>query len=56
MMTSPPAVRTAIHADIPAMVSVINAAFAIETFIDGTRTDPEDLAEMMQGGRFPAGL
>jgi GNAT superfamily N-acetyltransferase len=34
------------------MVSVINAAFAIETFIDGTRTDPEDLAEMMQGGAF----
>jgi len=31
---------------------VINAAFAIETFLEGTRTDDERLAAMMQKGEI----
>jgi GNAT superfamily N-acetyltransferase len=45
-------VRLAAAADIPRMVSLINAAFAIETFLAGTRTDEQGLAEMMQKGSF----
>jgi GNAT superfamily N-acetyltransferase len=52
MPSKPPAIRIATAADIPAMVSVTNAAFAIETFLEGTRTDQPRLAEMMQKGKF----
>ncbi len=45
-------VRIATAADIAAMISVVNAAFAIEDFIDGTRTDEERLSEMMHKGTF----
>jgi ribosomal protein S18 acetylase RimI-like enzyme len=31
---------------------VVHAAFAIETFIDGTRTDEEGMAEMISHGEF----
>jgi ribosomal protein S18 acetylase RimI-like enzyme len=31
---------------------VVNAAFAIETFLEGTRTDTEGVAEMMRKGEF----
>ena len=52
-MVSPlPIIRLATTTDAPAMVSVINAAFSVEDFIEGTRTDGERLAEMMQKGRF----
>jgi GNAT superfamily N-acetyltransferase len=34
------------------MISVTNAAFAIESFLDGTRTDEERLIAMMQKGIF----
>ncbi len=37
------------------MVPVINAAFAIEGFLEGTRTDDERLAETMTKGRFLLG-
>src|SRR5260370_27092112 len=37
---------------MPAMIPVVNAAFAIETFLDGTRTDEERMAEMMRKGEF----
>ncbi len=45
-------VRLATPADADAMISVVNAAFAIETFLDGTRTDHERMAEIMQRGEF----
>jgi ribosomal protein S18 acetylase RimI-like enzyme len=45
-------IRTATKADIPAMVAVVNAAFAVERFIEGTRTDEADIAEMMKKGVF----
>src|SRR5271155_5352570 len=45
-------VRVATAVDRPAMVSLINAAFAIETFLEGTRTDDADLVEKMTIGNF----
>jgi len=37
------------------MIPLINAAFAIETFLEGTRTDEADLAEKMEKGSFLLG-
>lgn len=45
-------IRAATARDMPAMIPVVNAAFAVETFIDGTRTDEERMAEMMSSGDF----
>jgi predicted N-acetyltransferase YhbS len=42
--------RLAAPADIPALAAMINSAFAIETFLEGTRTDDERLAAMMRKG------
>lgn len=45
-------IRVATDGDIRAMVAVINAAFVVEDFIDGTRTDVANMAEMMRKGGF----
>lgn len=45
-------VRLATAADMPQVIALVNGAFAVETFIDGTRTDEERLAEMMQKGNL----
>jgi ribosomal protein S18 acetylase RimI-like enzyme len=45
-------VRPATAADMAHMIALVNAAFAVETFIDGTRTDEERLAEMMRSGHL----
>jgi GNAT superfamily N-acetyltransferase len=45
-------IRIASAGDIAAMIPVVNAAFAIETFIDGTRTDRERISEMLSKGEF----
>ena len=45
-------VRPATDSDIPAIVRVTNLAYAVETFIDGTRTDESDVARHMSSGRF----
>lgn len=37
---------------MPAMISTVNAAFVIEDFLDGTRTDPMRMAALMQKGEF----
>jgi GNAT superfamily N-acetyltransferase len=34
------------------MIPVVNDAFAVETFLDGTRTDEERMTEMMRKGEF----
>ncbi len=47
-----PTIRVATMADRCAMMPAINSAFAIEQFMDGTRTDEVRLAEMMQTGEF----
>jgi N-acetylglutamate synthase-like GNAT family acetyltransferase len=44
--------RIATSADVPAIVPMVNAAFAVETFLDGTRTDRERTTDMMQRGEF----
>jgi predicted N-acetyltransferase YhbS len=43
-------IRPAAEADRPRLISLINAAFAIERFLEGTRTDEERLAAMMRQG------
>ncbi len=48
----PVRIRLATAADMAAMIPVVNAAFAIETFLEGTRTDEERTAEMMRKGEF----
>jgi predicted N-acetyltransferase YhbS len=45
-------IRPATIADIPAIAPVVNAAFAIETFLEGPRTDQQKMAEMMRMGEF----
>jgi ribosomal protein S18 acetylase RimI-like enzyme len=47
-------IRPAIAADRPRLIPVINSAFAIETFLEGTRTDDDRLAAMMQSGTILA--
>ena len=41
-------IRLATAADRPQLIPLINAAFAIETFLEGTRTDDHRLAAVMQ--------
>jgi ribosomal protein S18 acetylase RimI-like enzyme len=43
-------IRSAIPADSPRLIPLINQAFAIETFMTGPRTDPERLAASLQKG------
>jgi len=43
-------VRPATAADIARLKQLVNAAFSIETFLEGTRTDEAGLAAMMQEG------
>jgi ribosomal protein S18 acetylase RimI-like enzyme len=50
MSGNAPRIRPAQPADIPALCTLINAAFAIETFLEGTRTDPQRLAAMLATG------
>ena len=45
-------IRHATRADMPAMIPLVNASFAIEVFIDGTRTDEQRMSEMMAKGEF----
>lgn len=45
-------IRVATPADIAEMIRVVNVAFAIETFLDGTRTDETRMSEMMREGDF----
>ena len=45
-------IRMATPADMAALIPLVNAAFAVETFIDGTRTDQERMAALMEKGVF----
>ena len=45
-------IRLATWDDRTAMIPAINEAFAIEKFLEGTRTDEQRLAEMMESGEF----
>jgi GNAT superfamily N-acetyltransferase len=48
-------VRVAAVADCGALAALINSAFAIEKFLEGERTDEEQLKTMMQKGEFLLG-
>jgi GNAT superfamily N-acetyltransferase len=48
----PHGVRLASAADRADLVSLINSAFSVETFLEGTRTDEERLASMMRKGEI----
>jgi GNAT superfamily N-acetyltransferase len=48
-------IRVATAEDMPAMVDIVNAAFAIETFLDGERINKKQMGEMMQNGQFLVG-
>ncbi|HEV2484836.1 MAG TPA: GNAT family N-acetyltransferase [Terracidiphilus sp.] len=45
-----PYIRVATDDDRPRLIVLVNVAFSIETFLEGTRTDDERLAGMMQKG------
>lgn len=45
-------IRVAGTADMHKMIPIVNAAFAVETFLAGTRTDAARMAEMMGKGEF----
>ena len=47
-----PNIRVATMDDRSEMMPAINSAFAIEEFMEGTRTDEARLAEMMRAGDF----
>ena len=47
---SPIHFRLAAPADSPHLILLINSAFSIETFLEGTRTDEARLAAMMEKG------
>jgi GNAT superfamily N-acetyltransferase len=49
-------VRVASEADAAAIASITNAAFAIETFLEGMRTDAARVADMMRLGEFLVAL
>jgi hypothetical protein len=45
-------IRIATAADVLAAIPLVNAAFAIATFLGGDRTDEIRISEMMQKGEF----
>jgi ribosomal protein S18 acetylase RimI-like enzyme len=45
-------IRPATSADSRQIIAIVNAAFALEDFLDGTRTDEERLAAMWDKGTF----
>jgi GNAT superfamily N-acetyltransferase len=49
---SPVRIRVATAEDMDALIPLVNAAFAVEDFIEGTRTDASRMAESMQTGEF----
>src|SRR5579885_2206010 len=45
-------VRMAVDTDAVEIIPIVNAAFAVETFLEGTRTDELRMAESMKRGKF----
>lgn len=45
-------IRIADSDDISGMIAMINAAFVVENFIEGTRTDPQRMSTLMHKGEF----
>lgn len=49
---APATIRVATEADHARLIPLINSAFAVETFLEGTRTDDERLAALMGKGQI----
>jgi ribosomal protein S18 acetylase RimI-like enzyme len=49
---SPLHFRLAVEADLPRLIPLVNSAFSIETFLEGTRTDEVRIAAMMSKGKI----
>lgn len=49
---SPVRTRVATAADVCDVVTLVNTAFSVETFLEGTRTDESRIAEMLGRGEF----
>ncbi len=45
-------IRLASRGDAPAIISLVNTAFTVEDFLEGTRTDAERMAKTMDTGQF----
>jgi len=45
-------IRIASRADMPAMISMVNTAFVVEDFIEGTRTDELRMSALMKKREF----
>ncbi|HWR16115.1 MAG TPA: GNAT family N-acetyltransferase [Terriglobales bacterium] len=52
MKQAPAQVRHASPKDTPEIIRIVNAAFAVESFLDGTRTDDQRMAGYLQTGEF----
>jgi len=50
--SEPVHVRLAMEADRARLIPLVNSAFSIETFLEGTRTDEERLAATMRKGHI----
>ena len=48
----PVTIRVSNAGDVPSIISVTNAAFAVETFLDGSRTNQERLTAMLRQGNI----
>ncbi|MGI8508937.1 MAG: GNAT family N-acetyltransferase [Gemmatimonadaceae bacterium] len=48
-------IRAATATDMRAVIALVNGAFAVETFLEGTRTDESSITEMLGRGEFLVG-
>lgn len=44
--------RLAVQQDMSAIIGLVNTAFVVEDFLEGTRTDEQRMSAMMQKGEF----
>lgn len=45
-------IRRAANEDLPAIIAITNAAFSVEDFLDGARTDEERILDYLKAGEF----
>lgn len=48
-------IRVAAEEDFPTIIRLVNSAFSVESFLEGTRTDEERMREMAKTGEFLVG-
>lgn len=47
-----PCIRPAVAGDLPRLIELVNSAYSIEDFLEGTRTDPERMDAMQRKGKI----